>query len=213
MLQVDLVVRSGASDWNSLGVITGSSNSASSDDHAFVTKCLVTPASTCDTAPKGSLLVKDDAEDSIDRLNWKWSGGSAMSQADFGDPTALNGYRLCVYDATAGVDHLVAALVIDSAEGWSSKDPKGWQYRDNAGGEDGVTKIQLKTGDDGEAGIQLFAKGDGLPTPTAYGATEFFDSDSRVTVQLVRDGSAQCWSSQFSQANRNSGAEYQAKAQ
>jgi hypothetical protein len=47
--------------------------------------CPFTP-STCRTAGKSQLLVKDDANDGKDRLVWKWTQGAATTQTEFADP-------------------------------------------------------------------------------------------------------------------------------
>ncbi len=199
-----------ASDWNSLGVITGSSYSERFDAHAFVTSCGFEPMAACDSGAKGSLSVRNDADDDRDALRWKWARGSAITMADFGDPVAAHGYRLCVYDATTGTSELAAALAVRPGVGWSSTGTTGWRYRDGHGDEDGVAKIQLKAGGSGVGKIQLVAKGAALPTPDPHSAVEYFDADPQITVQLVRDGGPQCWSSEFTDASTNSGQEYQA---
>jgi probable HAF family extracellular repeat protein len=200
-------------DWTESGLIVGTSKTSTGDDHAFITKCRPLPAKNCDTAGKMQLQIKDSDDDSKDQLKWKWSGGSAVAQADVGNPATADRYRLCIYDSTGDVDNLVTALEIAPNGAWVNSDPKGYGYKDSEGAKDGVTKIQIKTGADGKSKAQLAAKGAAIPMPTRFSSTQYFQSGSGVTVQLARTGGTQCWTSQFDVATTNDGTTYKAKTQ
>jgi hypothetical protein len=49
-------------------------------DQCFAGGCPLT-AATCRTAGKSKLLIKDNGDDSRDKLIWKWSNGTATSLA------------------------------------------------------------------------------------------------------------------------------------
>ena len=57
----------------------------------------------------------------------------------------------------------------------------------------------------------LKAGGPNLTLPTAFSATEFFDVDTTLTVQLINDTGA-CWSSEFSAAKKNTATAFVAIA-
>ena len=124
----------------------------------------------------------------------------------------LRTYSLCIYDSTGNTDSLVATLSIDPNAGWTSKDPKGYQYKDKTGAQDGVTKAKLKTGDAGKTSASIGAKGLNIPMPAPHSGTEFFDQDTTVTVQLVNNQTATCWTSSFTTAKKNDGVQFKATA-
>lgn len=202
-----------ATAWNRYGLIAGSSRSEFGDDRAFLTRCSFVPRSGCQAAPKAGLSAADSTDDVRDQMTWKWSGGGAIAQADFGDPATAHGYRVCLYDATAGSETLVSAMSIHPGSGWTSKSPKGWRFSGGQEGQDGVSRILLKTGEDGRSKILVKARGQGLPVPEPHSATELFDLDPQLTIQLARDGGADCWSSGFDAASVvvNSSAQFVGK--
>ena len=93
-----------------------------------------------------------------------------------------------------------------------TKDPKGFAYKDKAGTEDGVTKMQLNTGAAGKSKVQVVAKGTSIPMPTPISMTEFFDQDTEVIVQLINDETSTCWTSAFTTNTKNDGVQFKAKA-
>jgi len=139
-------------------------------------------------AGKGLLLLKDSAEDSGDKLIWKWLKGQATDLADFGTP-ATEDYSLCVYDQSGGGDSVVMSLLIPAGSNrWSAK-PTGHKYVDKFLGHDGAKVILLKEGSDGKAKIIVKGKGGNLPMP-ALGSLV-----PPLTVQLSNDST--CWESSF----------------
>jgi hypothetical protein len=177
-----------------------------------LTICDATPKVGCLTAGGASFQVKDNADDAKDQVKWKWKKGDAVAQADLGDPDTTATYTLCVYDTTLAVESLVASIRVEPNAGWQSKDPKGWKYKDKTGAENGVQKVQLKTGDAGKSKAQVKAKGAAIPMPQPFSGTEFFDQDTEVIVQLVNDQTATCWTSEFTTAKKNEVDQFKAKA-
>ena len=82
-----------------------------------------------------------------------------------------------------------------------SKDPKGLQYEDKLGTSEGVTKLQLKTGDALKTKVKLSAKGANLLLPVAATGSTFFNA-SNVVVQLV-NSDGECWTSEFAPETRS----------
>jgi hypothetical protein len=110
------------------------------------------------------------------------------------------------------VPSLAGSLVVEpSATLWTSRDPKGIDYKDRDGSSDGVTKLQLKTGDASRTRVKLYAKGSGLSLPMPVGAT-FFERSPKVIAQL-RSGDGECWTSEFSAADmaKNEAAAFKAR--
>lgn len=171
--------------------------------------CPPTPETGCAVATSASLQVSTGSTPAKNKLKWKLGGGSlAVEQADLGDPAASTSWTLCIYDSTLDVPFLAGSLTIGpSASLWASKDPKGWKYKDKAGSQDGVTGAMLKPGLAGKPKAQLKAAGTGLPLPSPIDTTNYFDQDSAVTVQLVKDGGpgdGLCWTSEFAAADTKS---------
>src|SRR6185369_12880090 len=78
-------------------------------DSCLTTVCPSVP-SACRTAQKNLLLIKNKADNSKDKLIWKWIKGAATTTAEFADPRATAEYALCIYAGTT--DALVAQVHI-----------------------------------------------------------------------------------------------------
>jgi hypothetical protein len=80
---------------------------------------------------KSSFLLQDKTPDKGDQLSWKWVGGAATPESDYGDPLGTDDYALCVYDDGA----LIMSASAD-AGGLCGKKPcwkdkkKGFVYTD-----------------------------------------------------------------------------------
>jgi len=159
-----------------------------------------------------SFQVKDNTNDAKDKLKWKLASGDAFDQAVLGDPMTARTYALCVYDETASTPALVASLEISPGMSWLDKSPKGLRYKDKLATEDGVIKAAFKTGAAGKTKVQLVAKGVNLPMPTPFSATNFFDQDTTVTVQMVNDETTTCWTKSYATASKNDNDDFKAKA-
>jgi 6-phosphogluconolactonase (cycloisomerase 2 family) len=170
------------------------------------------PSAECrgTTAPGAALLqVKDHADDRRDRLLWKWRGAATPPEA-FGDPIAsATDYALCVYDGSAASQPRLAAVVPGAAgcagkPCWRSRRAGQLAYNDPPRTRDGIQKIALRAGADGDARAQVDGKGanlrlGGLPLA------------GPVTVQLRTAGGA-CWQATYGTALRNDAGRYKAKS-
>jgi hypothetical protein len=174
--------------------------------------CGASPVTGCLTGAKSSFQMTDRADDTKDKLKWKLASGDAFDQTRLGDPLTTRTYALCVYDETASTPALVAALEISPGAAWLDKSPKGLRYKDKLATEDGVVKAAFKTGTAGKTKVQLVAKGVNLPMPAPLSATQFFDQDTAVTVQMVNDETAACWTKSYATASKNDGDDFKAKA-
>ncbi len=174
-----------------------------------IAQCPAFPASGCATSVKAQLQLRKNASDAKDKLKWKFSGGPALVQSDFGDPLTTASYALCIYDGSALKAELQVAA---SGTLWSSKGTKGYQLKDPGGTNDGVTKVKLSGGAAGKSKLQMKGKGAGLPMPVPVSATQFFDNLSGVTAQL-REVNGDCYETAFTPAQviKNDGTQLKAK--
>ncbi len=168
--------------------------------------CQAAPFSSCRTALKSILLIKNDAPDSKDKLIWKWIKGAMTTQADFGNPTTSTDYALCIFAGTANV---LAAEVPASASRWSPVSDKGYKYKDTSGTPIGITKVLLKGGDAGKAKCLVKGKGPNLPDPT-LGSLPL-----PVKAQLVNSSNSICFEGEFDAPDviKNTPTQFKAKAQ
>lgn len=151
-------------------------------------QCPSAPAS-CRAAAKSILVVKDKADDTKDKLIWKWIKGAATSQAELGDPTADANYTLCLYAGSTAA--LVGqALVPASASAWSAISTKGYKYKDALAAADGITKVVLKGSAQPKAKALVKGKGSGLPDLT-------LPIEAPVIVQLRNSASGICWGASY----------------
>jgi hypothetical protein len=176
--------------------------------------CDDAPIMGCLAAAKSSFQIKDNAtDDSKDQMKWKWGNGDFVDQAMLGNPVLTTGYALCVYDEIGDSPSLVARAAIRPSALWVDKSPKGVQFKDKDADNDGVTKVQIKTGAATKSKAQLAAKGVDAILPTPVSLTQFLNIDSEVTVQLVADNGT-CFSSTFvaGGVSKNDGSQFKAKA-
>lgn len=148
--------------------------------------CASAPPTNCRSPGKSVLLIRSPDGPSRDKWIWRWLHGPQTTQTDFGDPTAATDYALCLYAGTAQAV-LAEATVQADADKWRPVSSTGYQYNDRAGSQEGVTKILLKGGPDGNAKALVKGKGLNLPDPP-LGYLPL-----PVTARLVGSGSAACF--------------------
>jgi hypothetical protein len=180
-------------------------------DVETVDLCPAQPREDCRTstvALKASVSIKDDKTNAKDAIQWKWTSGAATAANEFGDPTASDAYRLCIYEgptpnARVRTDMRFApGGLCDGKPCWKAlgKPPgvKGFQYKSKARGS-----LALKPGIDGKAQIKLAVKGvAALLPPLPLGSFP-------LRVQL--NGGGTCWETTFDAATKNEDAKLQAK--
>lgn len=175
--------------------------------------CPTTPAPGC-VAPgaggKSQLQIRIDPDDLTggkDKLKWKFKGGPALLQTDFGDPTTATNYALCIYDDGA----LEVTLdVPPSGTSWKPVGSKGYLYKD-PGSADGVTGVKLLGGAAGKAKLQAKGRGANLPPLVPASPTRFFDNLTSVVVQL-HESDGDCYETEFTAADerKNDGTQFKA---
>lgn len=153
------------------------------------------------TAPgRARLILKDKSDDRRDLLVWKWTKGAATTAGEFADPLGSNDYALCVYDASASPQPLIAATAPAGSD-WTASGP-GYRYqRKDASGQ---LTLKLSPGAAGAAKIIAKAKGSHLVMPSQQ-------LTPAVVVQLKRRGGG-CWGASFSSPSTLEPGELKAKS-
>jgi len=166
--------------------------------------CPVAPQS-CRTAQKSLLILKNKADDSKDKLIWKWIKGAATTTAEFADPRATAEYALCIYAGNA--DTLVASVHIPaSSTKWTALGTKGFKYLDPTLAADGTQKAILKSGANGKAKAIVKGRGANLPDPLDIGPL-----GTPVTAQLLNYQSGVCWEGTYTTAKKDTTLIFKAK--
>jgi hypothetical protein len=154
------------------------------------------PATTCMTPVShgASLLMRVVAPGS-DQAQLKWGKNPAVGLGAYGDPSASDALRVCVYEEVAAdAWALVFAGSPSSAGGgvWTAT-ATGWRFQSATGAPEGITSMLLKAAAVPLASkVQAKAKGNlalpvGLPLPSALGV-----------VAQVRSSLGTCWGATFS---------------
>jgi hypothetical protein len=165
-------------------------------------------AVACRPADKNKVLIKNSADNSKDKVLWKWSKGADTTQPEFGNPTTTANYALCFYTGPSA--DLLKQISVPPGSKWSPIGTKGYKYSDTAGTADGVTKIIVKGGTLGRSKALLKGKGANLPD---------FDSDLPIPpgdlpmiVQLRNNQTGICWEGQFTLPKKNTGDQFSSKS-
>ncbi|MDX2169553.1 MAG: hypothetical protein SF182_20965 [Deltaproteobacteria bacterium] len=165
------------------------------------------PRSSCLTAQKSLLLLKQKGAGVKDKLVWKWLKGQAFGQPDLGAPTTATAYALCIYSGTT--ETLIADAALDAGSTWSAVGSKGYKYFDAAGSPDGIVKALAKGGAAGKSKALAKGKGSNLPDPVLA------DITAPVKTQLVNLESGFCLESVFQTGDvlKSTATQFKAKAQ
>jgi hypothetical protein len=166
-----------------------------------------TPLAGCKTplvAGTAPLAIRNENSDNRDAFSWRWVQGSSTNLGDLGDPTGSSGYELCVFDERANVHTLVMETAIPAGSGWLPTG-RGYKYRDRTGSQAGITRVILRSGNEGNASIVLIGKGASLAPPPLPLA-----QDDSVTVQLVNENA--CWEARYSTSSENQSGRFRARS-
>ena len=174
-----------------------------------VFECTPAPVSGCRAplGPTNLAFVRDQHLDAKDKLTWKWKKGGATTKAEFGSPTTVTDYLLCVYDAGTLVSR--ARIPADSTCAgrpcWRETS-SGFKYKDNETSPDGIRNLSLKEGAAGKAVIILRGKGVNLDVPP-------LPMTQPVRVQL-RNTDDVCWEAVYdTPAEKNTASQYKDKSE
>jgi cysteine-rich repeat protein len=153
--------------------------------------CPPVPDATCQPPPlEGSKLKLHRGRNLAEsRMRWKWKSVPAEG-TDLGDPRFDAGYRLCLYDETAGTPRLVLEAEAPAGPLWSATS-RGLRFKGpTVLGQ--LTRLRLRSGSE----LKLTAKGRNLPALP-------LSQDDAVVVQLHND-TGSCWGERYTApASRN----------
>ena len=163
------------------------------------------PPGPCAIAPRGDcregfgrarLSLRRGVEDSTrDSVDFVWKRGEATALLDFGDPVEGDTeYTLCVYDSLGlQFDALVApGGTCGTRPCWEALGERGLEYLDREASGDGIKRLLLRAGIDGETRISLEGRGAALGVPTLPLA------DPLVVQIVASEGLAtECWDATF----------------
>ena len=158
---------------------------------------------------KARLTLRHTSDGAKDKLQWKWSRGSATTKADYGNPMGTDDYVLCLYDGSGlRVSAVAPAGGMCGTRGCWKEQPRGFVYKDREFTPAGLSQVSLKEGVDGKAKIQVKGQGALLALPDLTTLT------TPLTVQLHRTGGDACWGAVFSfpPALKNDGMQFVDKA-
>ncbi len=156
--------------------------------------CAATPLTGCrasQTPEQTRLWLNNRSGDRRDTVVWKWRRGAASSTADFGDPVNNHGYAVCLYSGSGALLFHATVPSGGSCGQRSCWRPVGnaYHYRNGHATPDGLTKIQLRPGGAGHAGVIVKGRGAHLGLPA-------MPITPPLTIQLQEE-SGPCWASTF----------------
>ena len=152
--------------------------------------CDPSPRTTgCHLPAKALLLIKNDGDDSKDKVTWKWLKGAATTLGELGNPAGATTYALCVYDHSG----FKFALHQTPGSRWSPSGSTGFEYGGDGTGDDGSRKLKLKSGAAGKA--KMLALAAGLDVPLDSPGTTL-PLALPATAQLI-NSAGECWSASF----------------
>lgn len=171
--------------------------------------CPASPASCTNTARKGQLRLNGRSDSRRNRFAWRFNGGPALQQGDFGDPTDETSYAICLYDN--GVLKFEAGIPATPAQ-WRTFGRRGYTYFDRAAAQDGIRSIRLRGGAAGRSKFDIRGRGSALPLPAPVSATRWLDATNGVLLQF-RQSDGTCYESSFAAGavKRNSATKVGAK--
>lgn len=151
-----------------------------------------TPADSCKVAGKSSLQLKQNSDDAKDSLKWKWSKGADTQITEITDPTQNATYDLCIYDAAGVVAQATIAPggTCGDDDCWVAGKKQNYVYKDKAGSQDGITKLEVVAGALEKPKATVQGKGVNLPDPT-------LPLSGGVTVQLRNRSTEACFGASY----------------
>ena len=140
------------------------------------------------------------------RLEWRWTHGSEIAAADFGDPQATTDYTFCIYDEDAlsptGLRLLANATTGEGNPNWTPTS-RGFRYADQTLATDGLENIVLRSGAAGKSRIVVRGKGSNLSVTNLPAAPPI--------IAELRSSTGDCWRSQFTTIRRNTAEKMHAR--
>lgn len=171
--------------------------------------CPPAPSSDCRPAASTRLKLTKGSTPARDKLRWSWRNSSGTAYADFGDPTVGTSYALCLYDASAAAQPVLASeapadTMCAFEECWEVYATNTvYLYVDGRHVVGGLALLKLKSP---PGGTNLQAKGGGplLGLPA-------LPLTPPVRIQLHNSDTPTCWESTYTSATRNDAVLFKAE--
>jgi len=176
-----------------------------STDQCFSGQCPINAVS-CRTALKSVLVIKDKADNTKDKLIWKWIKGQSTTQMEFADPTTTATYALCFYKGP-NADLIGGVEVPPSNTLWKIIGTKGYKYRDPAGSQDSVTKVLVKGSTTNKSKALVKGKGNDLTDFTL----PIVPGDLPLIAQLRNNQTGICWEGSYATPVKNQVGKFKGK--
>ena len=166
--------------------------------------CPAAPRTGCDPTPRAQLTLRDQADDTRDRLVWRFNH-STIRPEEIGDPTAQGDVAVCVYEQSGKLvgGGLRPGTGQDPTLGWK-KQGLVYDYTDALAAAHGLGKVRIRTDSGLRATGMVRGKGaalGGLALPLTL----------PVRAQLVNLDDGECWESTFASALRNDPTRFTAR--
>jgi hypothetical protein len=157
--------------------------------------CPAAPRSGCELSTAGKLVVKDFANDALDKLVWKWKNGP-LDPVDLGAPDQQTDLAVCIYDGNGALigGRVPRGADVSGVAMWKAL-PVGAKYVDTAGTSAGITKVKVMPGA-GNGQILVKGKGSNLGTPALPAILP-------LTAQMVNVDNGSCWETPFATTRVN----------
>jgi hypothetical protein len=154
---------------------------------------------TCYNSEAGRLVVTDKTIVRKDAIRWTWRRGETIADGDLGDAGGTTSYSVCVFDMFAGEPRLATSIAVPAGPlpFWKKVTPTRFRYIDSKGTNDGLQRFVAKsTPKPNRSKMVVRARGLSVPLPTPVDASQLFDVDPSVIVQVISSDDV-CWSTEF----------------
>lgn len=163
----------------------------------------------CAATDRSSIILRDRTDDRDDRLFWRYFRGPTEFE-DWGDPTEVTSYSICVWDD----DTLVIDMAVDEGglchpmrRCWKTLgrvQPQAYKYFNKPGNSSGVQRLLVASREPPQkAFVNLRALGTEINPPGPINFDQYFNQTQAVTVQLLRNDAPICWEAAFTDNKKN----------
>jgi cysteine-rich repeat protein len=181
--------------------------------------CNDSPRTACHTSLKPTatkLAVTDRTPDAKDAFGWRWKKGSTTASSEYGDPRTTTDVAMCLFDESGPTPALVFQAIVPAGGScttppcWVKSGDGSYAYDDEAGLAAGITSIDLRTGADGRAKIDVKGRGAELEASSLGFPAAPLGLPLRAQVQIEGAG---CFEAEYDAggASKNANGVFKAK--
>jgi cysteine-rich repeat protein len=163
----------------------------------------------CYATDHASIILRDRTDDRDDRLFWKYYRGPNTFE-EWGDPTTVTSYSLCVWDD----DRLVIQSRVNEGglchpmrRCWKTLgrvEPQAYKYFNKPGNDTGIQRVFVASRKPPQKGyINVRSLGTEINPPGPVGFDQYFNQTDAVRVQFLRNDAPVCWEAAFTDNKKN----------